>query len=41
MTTTTNRELLRIAVHSLFYLAMIIAIMMMWEDGGVFVYENF
>ena len=35
------REIARIALRTLFYYLLLLAILLMWHGGGLFIYENF
>lgn len=35
------REILRIVGRSLFYFLLLVAIVLLWEGRGLFIYENF
>lgn len=37
----TKQELVRMIARSLFYFLLISLIMLLWEGGGLFIYENF
>jgi hypothetical protein len=36
-----RREIARIALRTLFYYLLLLAILLMWHSGGLFIYENF
>ncbi|HET7505752.1 MAG TPA: teichoic acid D-Ala incorporation-associated protein DltX [Kofleriaceae bacterium] len=35
------REVARIALRTVFYYLLLLAILLMWHSGGLFIYENF
>ncbi|HEU4731754.1 MAG TPA: hypothetical protein VFT22_27850 [Kofleriaceae bacterium] len=37
----TSREVFRIAWRSMFYFLLLVAIILLWEGRGLFIYENF
>ena len=36
-----TKEIVKIIARTLFYFALIVAIMLLWEGRGLFIYENF
>jgi hypothetical protein len=36
-----GRELARIALRTVFYYLLVLAILLLWHSGGLFIYESF